>query len=373
MPIDVRTTESTDGAEVFLTAVPEPATEPARQAEEVFSAIQSRLAGLGARLLQERVFADEQALPSIASIRAEVYGALDDGVPPAWLVSPPGEHGPVAGVQVHAAVAKDGRKPDVVILDGRAVGRHLDLGRWGLVTLSGVTAMTADQPALEAREMFERAEAALRQVGGGLPAVARTWLWLARILDWYPAFNLVRTAFFRERGLIHDGSTQARVPASTGIGVQPAGGWACALDLVALVGQRGPMTPLSAAGNQKSPYEYGSAFSRALRAATPGGETVYVSGTAAIDAAGRSLHLGDPPAQIAATLDNVRAVLRDTHCHDRDVVHAIAYCKTAEVERAFQTPRRDLSWPCLTTIADICRPELLFEVEVTACPGAKSA
>ena len=44
----------------------------------------------------------------------------------------------------------------------------------------------------------------------------------------------------------------------------------------------------------------------------------------------------------------------------------IAYCKTTEVERVFDSLKDNLDWPWLTVICDICRPDLLFEIEATA-------
>ena len=55
-----------------------------------------------------------------------------------------------------------------------------------------------------------------------------------------------------------------------------------------------------------------------------------------------------------------------------DVVQAIAYCAGPPVREAFaQRYRSEYRWPWLTMIGDVCRPDLLFEVEVTACPNAR--
>jgi hypothetical protein len=54
------------------------------------------------------------------------------------------------------------------------------------------------------------------------------------------------------------------------------------------------------------------------------------------------------------------------HCRDEDVVQAVAYCKTTEVEKIFNALKGNIPWPLVTTICDICRPDLLFEMEATA-------
>jgi len=125
---------------------------------------------------------------------------------------------------------------------------------------------------------------------------------------------------------------------------------------------------LQAVGKQQCAFEYGSAFSRAARAVTPAGETVFVSGTASIDASGATTHIADAPGQIEATIENVRAVLRDMNAADEDVVQVMAYCKTTDIEKIFNGLKNDLPWPWITSICDICRPDLLFEIEATAIP-----
>ena len=71
-------------------------------------------------------------------------------------------------------------------------------------------------------------------------------------------------------------------------------------------------------------------------------------------------------AQITATIENVRAVLRDMNCTDDDVVQLMAYCKTTEVEKIFNDLKDGFDWPWVTVICDICRSDLLFEIEATA-------
>ena len=368
MPVDIRWIESSDAAEAYLTATPGSSVPPAERAREMFLGIRETLRETGARIFQERVFAAPRAIDAVRRVRSEVYGDLDDGVPPAWLAPPAGLTGEIAGVQVHAVRSE--RASQRVHLASCGSGRVLDLGERRYVTLSGISAAEAGSPEDQARAAFEKAERLLREAGTDMLAVARTWLWLGDILSWYDGLNSVRTAFFRERGLLNNSPAASRMPASTGIGVKPAGDPICSLDLIAVTDAQDAVRCYGAAGNQDSAYLYGSAFSRAAQAAMPAGKTVFVSGTAAIDAQGVTCCVGDPGGQIEMTLDNVRAVLGDMGCRDEDVVQAIVYVKDTEVEEVFRTEYEDLCWPYLTVIADVCRPELLFEVEATACPGA---
>jgi len=354
-----------------VTATPDQRRPPQEQAQTLLAEVATALHRHGARPIQERIFGTEEAVRQAAVLRPAAYGDLDDGVPPNLLVVPQGPTGAMAGIQVHA-VATD--ETPVLLGDGnQPCGRMLEAGRLGYVALSGITAPEAGDRTQQARAIYEKAMRILRPLGGTMRSVARTWLWLGDILAWYDAFNTVRNRFFTECGVIDPDAHDTRLPASTGIGVGPAGEAECALDVVAMVGPAAGIRYYRAAGMQQSAYNYGSAFSRMASAATPAGTCVYVSGTAAIDEAGATVHVGDVPAQVKVTVDNVRACLRDLKCTDDDVVQAIAYSKTPEVQALFDAEyAARMPWPCVSVLSDVCRDDLLFEIEATACPGVKA-
>jgi enamine deaminase RidA (YjgF/YER057c/UK114 family) len=293
-----------------------------------------------------------------------MYGQLHDGLEPSWLQVPQGITGQIAGVQVHAVGGY--QSPELIRLEDTPCGRVFrQPGGGGYITLSNITAPQNTRPIEQARLIFEKAESALKQVNTDMLLVPRTWLWLDNILSWYGDFNKVRTQFFIERGLIKNGKLN-KMPASTGIGIRPDTGSACAMDLTAVFEPRRPIEYLNNAGNQNSAFNYGSAFSRASKVDTPAGTTVFVSGTASIDSGGKTVHLGDINAQIETTIENLRAVLEQVNFHEDHVVAALTYCKTPEVEKLFHEKWSDLAWPNITMIADVCRPDLLFEIELTA-------
>ncbi|MHC4462320.1 MAG: Rid family hydrolase [Planctomycetota bacterium] len=303
----------------------------------------------------------EKVLP----VRSKAYGDIDDGVAPSAVVGKEGMAGPFAGVHVHA-VSSD-TKAEVINLEGTPCGRILRTPGRTYLTLSAISASQSPKATDQAQAMMEKAESVLKQFDVDFLSVPRTWMWLKDILSWYDDFNHVRTKFFTERKLIGEGTRQS-MPASTGIGLGPADGNKCAMDLTAVLEPTDCTQYLQAVGKQQCALEYGSAFSRASRAITPAGETVFVSGTASIDASGATTNIGDAAGQINTTIENVRAVLKDMHCRDDDVVQVVAYCKTTDVEKIFNNVKDTLPWPWVTVICDICRPELLFEIEATAMP-----
>ena len=363
--LDTRSVEASTATEIYISAVPAESTSAQNQAEEIFSAISDILRSKKAYIFQERIFAAQSAMEILSRARSRAYTDLDDGVAPSFLVAKEGLLGTIAGVQVHAISTNT--QPEVVKLDSIPCGRILRVPDHAYLTLSCIFDQQHKQATAQAQAMMEKADAALKQFGADFLSVPRTWMWLKDILSWYDDFNQVRTKFFTERRLIGERTRQS-MPASTGIGLGPADGSHCAMDLTAVLEPQNSIQFLQAVGKQQCALEYGSAFSRASRAITPAGQTVFVSGTASIDADGATTHIGDASGQIATTIGNVRAVLNDMNCKDEDVVQVVAYCKTTEVEKIFNASKGALPWPWVTAICDICRSDLLFEIEATAMP-----
>ncbi|UCF16181.1 MAG: hypothetical protein JSW59_01720 [Phycisphaerales bacterium] len=363
--LDIRSIESASATEFYISATPGPKASLQDQAREIFSSISDVLRSENANILQERLIGTEGAMKTLCQARSAAYGDLDDGVAPALLVGKEGRSGPISGVQVHAVHSKG--KPETIGLEGDLCGRILRVPGRAYLALSGISDLQSNGPAEQARAMMQKAEATLRKLGADFLAVPRTWMWLRDILDWYDDFNAVRTNSFKEWGLLGAGGRQT-MPASTGIGLGPANGGHCAMDLMAVLEPTDRTQYLQVTGKQHCAFEYGSAFSRAARSVMPAGDAVWVSGTASIDADGATTHVDDAAGQIDATIEAVRAVLGEMQTDEKDLVQVIAYCKTPEVEEAFEPTRKTLSWPWITTICDICRPELLFEIEATAMP-----
>lgn len=359
--LDTRTIESGSVAEIYISATPGENAPLVNQAEELFSGVRDILRSKKACILHERVFATQSAMETVTKIRLKAYGDIDDGVAPSLLVCKEGKFGPFAGVQVYAI--RSDSSPEVVSLEGASCGRIIRVPGRAYLTLSGISAPQLSEATAQARAILEKSESLLKQFGGNFLSVPRTWMWLGDILSWYGDFNHVRNQFFTERGLM-DGGVGRSMPASTGIGLGSADGGKCAMDLTAVLEPAGAIKYLQAAGKQQCAFEYGSAFSRASRAITPAGETVFVSGTASIDASGATTNINDALGQIKTTVENVRAVLKDMDCGDEDVVQVMAYCKTIEVEEIFSGLKDELPWPWVTIICDICRANLLFEIEV---------
>jgi len=218
--------------------------------------------------------------------------------------------------------------------------------------------------------MFDAAVGILGEHGVAFADVLRTWIYLDDIDRDYGELNASRNAFFRREKV-------RRLPASTGIGAKlhPPGTW-CSLDVYAL------LTPeVAEAGVMRTPTlneapEYGSAFSRGMRMALAEQTYLFVSGTASVDECGATAHVGDVRGQIERMLLNVEELLRPHGATFADLVHAVTYLKSAgdfELYRRLCAERRLVDVPHTIVQADVCRPELLCEMEAVAIVPTRPA
>jgi len=115
--------------------------------------------------------------------------------------------------------------------------------------------------------------------------------------------------------------------------------------------------------------QYGADFVRGLRMQEANKVALHVSGTASIDEAGRTAHVGDFEAQVDRMLLNIAALLQGQGAAFSDVVSAITYLKHPEDARRLRDKFRAAGFagfPNVLVTAPICRPELLCETEVLA-------
>lgn len=197
----------------------------------------------------------------------------------------------------------------------------------------------------------------------------RTWFYLADILAWYPEFNQARSAVYRELGLLPlNGGGPRHLPASTGIRGEVSSATAGTLDLLAVAGppESRPLVRQLKSPAQPEALTYGSAFSRGALMEEPDVSFIQVSGIAAIDEQGVSLHPGDVRAQIDCTFQKIAALIGQERASLKDVAAACVFVKRPEDAQAYR--ERAAAWglenlPAVVMVADVCRPELLFEMD----------
>ncbi len=212
--------------------------------------------------------------------------------------------------------------------------------------------------------IFETIERVLHAEGMEFGHLTRTWFYLDKILDWYELFNQTRTPFLKARGAF-----EGLMPASTGIGIANRFGAAVVAGALAIKPKGAAVVQEVASPMQCSALDYKSSFSRAVEVQREGSRAIYISGTASIEPGGATAHVGDTKAQIELTMEVVSAILRSRQMHWSDCTRAIAYIKEvknsplfADYLRAHCLQALPLTW----MHSDICRDDLLFEIELDA-------
>ena len=240
-------------------------------------------------------------------------------------------------------------------------------GRYALLT--GVGPVDASAPAGDqAFSAFERVERELASVGMDFSHVVRTWLYADRILEWYGDLNKARDRFFRSHG-VYD----RYVPASTGIGWTGSSPARIVLGAFAAQSKEPGGVEVEALPSplQCPALEYGSSFSRAAEVRTPGWRRVIVSGTASLEPGSHAVaHIGDAARQIDCAMKSVAAIYASRGMSFADVSGALVYLKDEAYRALWENwLAAHPEYPAAharAIVADVCRPEWLFEIESDA-------
>jgi len=222
---------------------------------------------------------------------------------------------------------------------------------------------------VQVRNMLHRADRILKGLGGSYQDVVRTWFYLCDISDWYDKFNAARNDVYKEFGLMPSADSKVlALPSSTGIGAGNDKFLAGTLDLYAIVGPRECKPHIEHLTNrgQKNPYEYGSAFSRGTIITHDRSKSMQLSGTAAIDHRGMSCFHNNCTQQIDFTFKKIQELLTPLGARLKDICAATAFLKNErdinELKGYLRTHGLE-ELPCVFVVADLCRTELLFELD----------
>jgi enamine deaminase RidA (YjgF/YER057c/UK114 family) len=361
-----------EGRAFFVASVKSPAG--AREAASLsYTQIAEALSARGIVVVHERIFGSLSMEHEVISARRQAFTSF--GISPENPVTyiegrPPWGKG-LAGVIIHAVKADEAW---TIIDSGVPCGRGWRLNGVTHLVLQNTQAFNINptdhtSKSLQARLMFERAERILRENGASYKDVVRTWLYISDILAWYAGFNKVRNEKYGEFAIMPGpGDRDLLLPASTGIEGKSPSGAVCAMDLMAVLNSEKCTRKLSNP-SQLDAFRYGSAFARASVVRNGSTALIEVSGTAAIDEHGVSLYTGDIREQIDCRFDKVAALLKQEGAGLKNICAATVFVKQPEFAEIFyeMAAARGLeNFPCVCIVADVCREELLFEIDAEA-------
>ena len=375
--LDVRATERSSFTEYHITGAVLGCVPVGAAADELFAQVAAAVAERGIQPIQEKLY-------GLPSVRAEVLKRreaqyrrqeLDLSIQVTWIVGTPLLGCDFVGVQLWGIVPR-ASGVGVKTVENPVTGRGRQLTGRGfrmlhLPFVRGLKAdgaLAGDAPA-QADQMFTNAGLALNAHGMQYRNVVRTWIYMARLLEWYGEFNRVRTAHYQPAGLGVSGGVA--FPASTGI----QGRYAdeeCLMDVLAFEAD-GPggaaAIPINHSPRQDQSFNYGSAFSRGMTFAIEGRRTVHISGTASINPAGESIHVGNAELQSLETMMCIAAILEEQGGSLENITSATLFCKDRGAWEAWTRVSRLLrvpEFPKVCVLADVCRHDLLVEMEVVA-------
>ncbi len=238
-------------------------------------------------------------------------------------------------------------------------------------------------------EIFRRTAEELAARGFRYDQIIRTWLYLGDIVgpegdtQRYKELNRARTDFYNEMefgsGRVVPGIDKTIYPASTGIGTN---GKDVVMSSLALVSDRSDLSLLPLENPQQTSAfdyseKYGSEspkFARAMAIVTGNLATTFISGTASITHS-ETRFIGDVEGQTHQTLDNIAALIGEENFKQHGVPGLGATLDNLALVRVYIKNQEDYpktkavcearfgEVPTIYLVADVCRPELLVEIE----------
>ena len=390
-------TEAGEG-QAFMVASALKENNAAQAARASYEKIAEVLQDSGMAIVHERIFGSQSVESEVMAARSAALQArhLPGHEPVTYIHGDPPWGKGFAGFIIHAVAAEerwtimDGALPcgcgwkrngnlycSARIYHGTSANLHQrkDQKRYcrrPITVFPSLDSRGDGEGAQQVRRMLDRAERILRENNASYNNVVRTWFYLSDILDWYPAFNKVRSEKYGEFGIMPGPQDRSLLlPASTGISGETCAGSACTMDLIAVTGTDGSQPVVTQLSNAKQldAFRYGSAFSRGALIRESDVSILQVSGTAAIDEKGKSMFAGDIRGQIKATLEKVEALMAQAGAGLKDIAAATIFVKRPEYAGIFRemAQARGLEeFPAVCVVADVCRDELLFEIDAEA-------
>ncbi|MDQ8023427.1 MAG: hypothetical protein REI94_16435 [Moraxellaceae bacterium] len=236
------------------------------------------------------------------------------------------------------------------------------------------------------------AESALASAGARVEQIVRTWFYVGNITSAdahatsaqrYQELNRSRTDFFQGIDFLTDYTpasiSRAVYPASTAIGMA---GQDIRLSTLALLTKRDDVRTVPLENpRQVAAFDYAKhyspqspKFSRAMAVAYGDKASIYISGTASITAS-ETQHIGNAALQTEETLDNITALISAENLTRHGLPGFSAGLGNLGIVRAYVKHAADYpavravcekrlgEIPVIYTIGDVCRDDLLVELE----------
>jgi len=375
---------------VFASAMPQNDGDLRQQTEDALRSIQAAFKDCGGNgsIIKQSVFiAAPEDAQQCREIVKEFYG---DDLPATTYIPQKPCSGKLLEIEAMGIVSLDNTVDIERRSEQMVVSRH-----------GGVSWLHSSHisPSTKAPHVYDRSINAFEKLSGSLTEgqarldqVVRTWLYLGDIVgpegetQRYKELNRARTDFYEDVEFLADRLPDKIdwpvYPASTGIGTD---GKDVLMSSIAVSTDREDvvMVPLENP-QQTSAFDYREHYSprspkfcRAMAVAVGDAATIFISGTASITDS-ETRYIDDAPGQTGQTLDNIEALISADNFKSHDMPKLGATLDDLAVVRVYVKRQEDYpaikaicderlgEVPAIYTIADVCRPDLLVEIEGVA-------
>jgi enamine deaminase RidA (YjgF/YER057c/UK114 family) len=376
-----------DVRHVYAAAVPHRAGSLRQQAGDALHTIEKVIQGESTQgsIVHQAVFvADASWIDECRQIMSDFYGPA---LPATSYIPQPPCDGKLVAIEALGVGQGKGEVEIERISEQLVVARHNGIA-WA--HCAQVVPETQTDDAYEASlSAFTQIRSLLGKNNIRFDQTIRTWLYLGGIVEndgahqRYQELNRARADVYHDIPFLasyvpasHHGTAY---PASTGIGIEGRG---VMMSAIALATDRKDIVAIPLENpRQTSAYHYAAhyspqspKFSRAMALSCGNYSTIFISGTASI-ANSETRHPGDVVAQTHETLDNIAALISEENLSQHGLPGlgtslaglglARVYIKRkadyAKTRAACEARLGEL--PTIYAVADVCRPELLVEIE----------
>ncbi len=223
----------------------------------------------------------------------------------------------------------------------------------------------------QTRSLLEDYEDKLEQMGATIADnCIRTWFYVRDVDFQYTPMVAARRENFEFQGLTKD----THYIASTGIcGVPDSTKAIIQFGAYAIKGlHEGQLNHIYGRTHLNATHEYGVTFERGTAVHYGDRDHVIISGTASINNKGEVMYVGDVRKQTLRMWENVEVLLNEAGASYDNVMHLIVYLRDFSdyntVKPMFDEKFPDI--PKIFTLAPVCRPQWLIEMECVALSKA---
>lgn len=337
---------------------------------EIYYKIYDYLKKNNIEIFHERIFGSYNFFDKISNLKKDILNRIDTDS--SYIIADPFWGNGISGINIYG-ISRNNVQIENVVDNNKIVGKMWRVNDTKGIIINRITDTNNSHSDFQKNyEIFSTANRILKKYNFNFKDVIRTWCYIPKIDKQYCHFNKARNRFFEEVGLLkkitdYNDYEKIYLPASTGIGCSNPYSNSTLMDLYAIVNNDNTYSINNENGNkQKSAFRYGAAFSRSIIFSNKTSTHLFLSGTASIDENGNTVNIGNIDMQIEKTFDVIKSLISTPNIHLNQLMEGTIFIKNKDYAKSYlkylESNHID-NFPAIICIADVCRPDLLFEMD----------